>query len=308
MSQQSVVGVIGFPIKHTLSPVIHNAAINALGLNAIYKTFEVRPGEVAEFITSQSKQFLGTNVTIPHKREVIDCVAELSPVAQAIGAVNTVVRRDGSEENAASTFFGDNTDVEGFLVPLRELSQAGGRNRVEGGRIVILGAGGAARAVAYAVREFGPSRITIVARDPRQGDRLFRDVEEGIAAMASGSQTIALDEAVLDVTTFDAESLSDTIRGADLVVNATPIGLTPFGHITPLPEAEFRASQIVYDLVYRPRETKLLSDARRDGAHAIDGLEMLIRQAAASFVQWFGVEMPVDVVREASAAALNEDS
>lgn len=308
MSKPDLVGVIGFPIKHTLSPVIHNAAIKTLGLNAVYETFEVRPGDVAEFIDAQPPQFRGTNVTIPHKREVIESVDEMTPVAKAIGAVNTVVRRGGSVGNGAPFYHGDNTDVEGFLMPLRELVTNGDVEPLDGIRVVILGAGGAARAVAYAVGEFNPARITIVARDPRKGDRLLEELSLGAADAMVEATDSSTSGAIQTVTTFDAETLGETIRGADLIVNATPIGLTPFGHMTPVPDAEFRRSQIVYDLVYRPRETRMLRDARRDGATAIDGLEMLIRQAAASFVQWFGEEMPIDVVRAAAEAELSRDA
>lgn len=292
----SLVGLIGFPVKHTLSPVIHNSAIKFLGLDAVYKSFEVRPRDVKDFLAEQPAGFLGTNVTIPHKQTVIESLDQLSPVAAATGAVNTVVLRQ--DEDEGPYLYGDNTDVAGFLAPLLALDSDHVR-RLEGGRIVILGSGGAARAVAFAVREFSPQRITIVARNPMKGNQLVEELEP--VDLASEREELPQSS----VTTFDHKDLDRTISEADLIVNATPIGLTPNVHITPLPDATFLSSQIVYDLVYRPRHTRLLKDAARDGALVIDGLEMLLEQAAASFVQWFGEEMPMDVVREALDAELN---
>ncbi|NNE36608.1 MAG: shikimate dehydrogenase [Rhodothermales bacterium] len=296
--KRDVVGLIGFPVTHSLSPVIHNAAIRELGLHARYEVHEVRRGEVGEYLALQPDRFLGTNVTIPHKREVIESMRDLSPTARATGAVNTVIVK--SDSSGQRYLYGDNTDVAGFLAPLQSHEVA--RPRIENGRVVILGAGGAARAVAYAVQEFTPDRITIVARSPAKGERLVEELQ----TIASSSQSLSSPQFVVEP--FDSSRLSSIVAASDLIVNATPIGLTPLGHITPLPDVAFRDSHVVYDLVYRPRQTRLLRDATRAGALAIDGVEMLLAQAAASFVQWFGQEMPLDVVREALDDALSAES
>ncbi|MCB0717674.1 MAG: shikimate dehydrogenase [Bacteroidetes bacterium] len=295
MSERKQVGVIGFPVKHSLSPVIHNAALNALGIDAAYRTFEVRPGEVAAFLASRPAEFLGTNVTIPHKQEVVACVQRLSPVARATGAVNTVVRK--VDADGSFSWFGDNTDVEGFAAPLRRLD-ADALRRLEGGRVVVLGAGGAARAVALSVRSFAPSRVTVVARNVARARRLVKELRRADVIAAETPDTSILDFATM---AFDSERLHEAVAGADLIVNATPVGLTPNGDLSPLPGHTFHVTQIVYDLIYRPRRTRLLLDAERDGAQVIDGMEMLIEQAAASFVQWFGVAMPIPDVRRALA-------
>ncbi len=310
-NKRGTVGLIGFPVKHSLSPVIHNTAIKELGLDAVYEIFEVRPGDVSDFLRDRPPEFLGTNVTIPHKQSVLKAVQELSPVAQRIGAVNTIVRK--RDETGRDWLFGDNTDVPGFLAPLQS-SGATSTGGISGGNVLILGSGGAARAVAFAVGEFAPAKVTIVARNPAAGGRLVDALIADSSFFLSDEPTTEDGESGVSdppttqyvTTTFDDHEFAAQIRAAGLIVNATPIGLTPNGHITPLPDATFRSGQIVYDLVYRPRETRLLQDAKRDGATVIDGTEMLLAQAAASFKQWFGVEMPMDPVREALDRALAE--
>jgi shikimate dehydrogenase len=292
--------------------VIHNTAIKELGLDAIYEIVEVRPGEVGKFLREQPEEFLGTNVTIPHKQTIIESLDELSPVSEIIRAVNTVVRKHA--EDGRVYYYGDNTDVAGFLAPLTQLD-AKAVSRLRGGNVVILGSGGAARAVAYAIRSYAPQTVTIVARNPMKGNRFIEDlisfpVDGSVGSRPESDRSSARNglenqtEAQYITTTFDSPELPATIGRGDLIVNATPIGLTPNGHITPLPDATFRPSQIVYDLVYRPRSTRLLQDAAKDGAMIIDGTEMLLAQAAASFVQWFGVAMPMGPVREALDRAL----
>jgi len=220
-------------------------------------------------------------VTIPHKEAVRPLLDRCTPRAEAIGAVNTIVcRADGSGTVA---LIGDNTDVEGFLEPLQPLA-----DRLTGAEMVVLGAGGAARAVVYALlTEFRPTRLTIVARTPARGEALAADFT---AYDTHGALQVAA-----------PDQAAPAIRSARLIVNATPVGMHPHVEASPWPHAEdFGPEQIIYDLVYNPVRTRLLREAAARGATTIDGLTMLIGQAAAAYRQWTGRELP----REAVQAAL----
>ena len=221
---------------------------------------------------------LGANVTIPHKQTVLALATTATATATALGAANTLVRTEGG-------WHADNTDVEGFLAPL-----SGHRQRVADGTVVVLGAGGAARAVAYAaLTELRPERLVVAARRADQARALLQD----LGAVGDASERVApsLGDAAPDV------------RRAALVVNATPVG-TGDG-ATPWPDAtDFHAGQLVYDLVYRPSETPFLEAARGQGATVIGGLPMLLAQAAGSFRQWTGRELPPEPARRAALSAL----
>jgi len=273
-----VVGLLGYPLAHSLSPLIHNTAFRAQGFNGLYVALPVAPGAVAEAVAGlKGLHFLGANVTLPHKQAVLPLMDALAPGAQAVGAVNTIVcrRMDG-----AVTLYGDNTDVAGFLKPLHPLVSL-----LHGAPMLILGAGGAARAVAYALlRTFVPSRLTLVARTPARAERLAQDLTTYDAAGA--------------LAVVHPDDARFAVQGSRLLVNATPLGMHPHVDSTPWPDVSaFSRDQIVYDLVYKPAQTRLLRDAAAQGARVLGGLEMLIQQAAASYVQWTGREMPVDQVR-----------
>lgn len=273
--------LLGFPVAHSLSPLIHNAAFRAQGLNGRYAAAPVRPGDLPAAVEGiKALGIAGANVTIPHKSAVLPLVDALSPQAQAVGAVNTlVVRTSGA---APPALYGDNTDVAGFLQPL--LPHAG---VLQEAPMLIFGAGGAARAVAYALlTTFRPRRLTLAVRTPSKAEALARDLA---AHDPAGALRVApLQDAAPDV------------RGSVLLVNATPLGTTPDVRATPWPHADdFAEGQIAYDLVYNPEETRFLRDAAARGADVLGGMEMLIGQAAASYVQWTGQKMPVEAVREA---------
>lgn len=275
-----LVALIGDPVAHSLSPTIQNAAFQAVSLNYAYVALRVDPRAVQAAVEGiRALQFAGANVTAPHKQAVIPVLDELSPQARAVGAVNTIVRRE--DENGV-TLEGDNTDVTGFLAPLLEYA-----DRLERSELTILGTGGAARAVAYALlTTFQPHRLTLVARTVENGERLAAD-------LAGFDESNAL--RVLPI----GES-REAVRQSTLVVNATPVGTHPNVNRTPWEYAgDFHDEQIVYDLVYNPQLTRLLSEASDQGAATIDGLNMLIGQAAASFALWTGREMPTDDVRDA---------
>lgn len=272
-----VIALIGDPVEHSLSPLIHNTALQAAGLNRIYVAFHVAPPQVEKAVEGlRALDFIGANVTAPHKQSVISALDELSPQARAIGAVNTIVRRDSGR------LAGDNTDVTGFLAPLLDVAAD-----VKGEPMLIIGTGGAARAVAYALlTTFQPSDLVLAARTPAHGEQLAADLsphdKKGVLRVA------------------ETADLRASISQARLIVNATPVGTHPNLDDTPAPEADvFGPDHIVYDLVYNPEQTRLLRDAADRGAHTIGGLEMLIAQAAAAYVQWTGHEMPMDAVRSA---------
>ncbi len=270
--------LLGEPVAHSLSPHLHNAAFRAQGLNLIYVAAPVAPKDLPAAVEGlRALCFRGANVTIPHKEAVVPLLDALSERARAVGAVNTIVR-------AGNALRGDNTDVPGFLAPLEAHAE-----RLHGTDMLIFGAGGAARAVAYALlTRFRPQRLTLAARRPEQAERLARD----LAAHDT--------RGALAVTSI--EEAGPRVRASRLLVNATPLGMHPETEETPWPHREdFSEGQIVYDLVYHPTETRLLREAAARGATPLGGLEMLLGQAAESYRQWTGREMPVETVRRALA-------
>jgi shikimate dehydrogenase len=280
-----LVTLFGYPIAHSLSPLIHNTAFRAQGLNFVYVTAPVRPAELPAAVAGlRALRCAGSNVTIPHKAAVAGLVDDLSPQARAVGAVNTIVCR-GLDDDAPVSLYGDNTDVQGFLEPL-----APHRDGLEGGRLVIFGAGGAARAVAYALlTACRPERLTLVARTTGKAERLAAD-------LSPYDPTGALQ--VMPVAEARA-----AVRAGRLLVNATPLGMHPDEHATPWPTlGDFGPEQVVYDLVYNPERTRLLVEAGSHGAGCIGGLAMLIGQADAAYRQWTGRPMPVEAVRDALRA------
>ena len=258
-----VAAVIGSPVRHSLSPALHNAAFAALGLDWVYLAFEVPEGRGAEAIGAMRTLGLGgLSVTMPHKAAVHDAVDERTPVAAALGAVNCVFRRD-------DRIVGDNTDGAGFVDALR-LDEG---IEVAGRRCVVVGAGGAGRAVAHAVAVAGAAVVAIVNRSPAPAARAVQIVgDRGRAGTV------------------------DDIPTADLVVNATPVGMgdgTAAGGATPVDPELLRAGQVVVDLVYQPETTALLRAARARGAVAVTGVGMLVHQAAHAFRRWTGLEPPL---------------
>ena len=273
----TLVTLLGYPVEHSLSPLIHNTAFQAQGVNAVYVATPVRPSRLAEGVAGlEALQFLGANVTVPHKEEVRDLLDEVSMRAATVGAVNTIVCEDDALR-------GDNTDVDGFLTPLADTVD----ESIRGGSMLIFGAGGAARAVVYGLlARYAPEQLTLVARRPEQAEALAADFADYDTQDA------------LRVTTF--EDAGDAVQDSRLLVNATPLGMAPDTDETPWPDADdLTPDHVAYDLVYNPEETRFLQDAAAQGATTIGGLDMLVGQAAASYEQWTGREMPTDAVYEA---------
>ena len=277
-----VAGVIGDPVRHSLSPALHNAAFAELGLDWTYLAFEVPSGQGADAVAAMRVLGIdGLSVTMPHKDTVAAAVDELSPAAALLGAVNCV-RRDGDR------LIGENTDGAGFLRSLR--TQAG--VDPAGLRTVVLGAGGAARAVIVALAADG-ALVTVVNRSP---DAAARAAALGEAA--GGAAAEALGERSGSAAVGGVEA----VRDADVVVNATPLGMTE-GDPLPIDPALLSDSHIVVDLIYRPERTPLLEAAARAGAMTLNGVGMLLYQAVEQFTMWTGHDAPVD----AMAAAVGLD-
>lgn len=264
-----VAGVIGDPVRHSRSPAIHNAAFAAAGLDWVYVAFEVGEGEVPSALAGMRALGLaGLNVTMPHKQAVADAVDWLTPEAQALDAVNTVVVHDGR-------LIGHNTDGAGFVDSL--LVDEG--ISLAGLRCVVLGAGGAGRAVVRAMAAAGAAEVVVVNRTPAAAERAVA------LAGAAGRLGTALD-----------------VADADLVVNATPLGMGADRSLPCDPAALGGASQVVVDLVYDPPETVWMAAARARGLRVVGGLGMLVHQAAHAFTLWTGLEAPLAAMRAAAEA------
>jgi shikimate dehydrogenase len=275
-----LVALLGYPVSHSVSPLIHNTAFEAARLDYHYSACAVPPGALADAVRGlRALHFAGANVTIPHKRAVVPLLDDMTDVVSSIGAVNTIlVQSDGDERR----LFGDNTDVAGFLTPLLpSLPEISSRD------VVVLGSGGAARAVVYALLTETSVRSVAVAG---RRESAVQDLLEELAGIPNGSR--------LRGVTF--EGARDAVRSSRLIVNATSAGMYPLDAETPWPTPDdFTERHIIYDLVYRPLHTRLLREARARGAAVIGGLEMLIAQAADSFRLWTGRDMPVEEVRGA---------
>ncbi len=277
----TLVGLIGWPVAHSLSPAMHNAAFAALGLDWAYVPLPVAPVALGAALAGLGALgFVGANVTIPHKQAVVGHLAVVDELARAVGAVNTIqVRPDGG-------LVGSNSDVPGFLRPLDPFLPD-----LIGADAVVLGAGGAARAVVYGLLTTARlRRLTILARRPESAAALIGD----FAALTADTE--------LRVGSLDEAT---GLGGAALIVNTTPVGQMPHEGRSPVAADGWRSDQIAYDLVYHPLRTRFLDDAAAAGCRTIDGLGMLVGQAAVAFERWTGRTMPTDIARSAALAALS---
>ncbi|MBH8554415.1 shikimate dehydrogenase [Nostocaceae cyanobacterium CENA357] len=282
-----LLGVIGHPVEHSLSPVMHNAAIAKLGLDYIYLPFPIAPGNLEVAIAGfAAVGVVGFSVTIPHKQAIMPLLSEITPIAQAIGAVNTVSRQD-------NRWIGTNTDIEGFIAPLQTTYKQDWSHKTA----VILGNGGAARAVVAGCHQLGFAKIYVLGRNVQK-----------LQAFCNSWSNSPIEEN-LQVGTWD--ELGKLIPQTDLLVNTTPIGMYPKVDESPLSADEIKnlpPSAIAYDLIYIPQPTQFLQLAEKHGAIAIDGLEMLVQQGVTALKIWLQREIvPVDEMRFAVRNHLNLD-
>lgn len=279
-----VVGVIGWPIAHSVSPAMHNAAFRVLGLDWCYVPFPVRPERLTQAVEGvRGLGLAGVNVTVPHKQAMLSLVDDLTSEARAVGAVNTVIVK-------GDLLVGHNTDVGGFL---RALEEVGFEAR--GCSALVLGAGGAARAVVYALMRVG-AQVTLLNRTADRAHGLAHE----FAALSRGAR--------IEAGPLDFQTLRQAAPRARLIVNATSLGMWPEVDTSPwIAGVSFPAEAFLFDLVYNPRETLLMRQARAEGARAVDGLRMLVHQGAEAFELWTGVRPPIEVMYAACTAALGGD-
>lgn len=274
-------GLIGYPLGHSLSPGIHQAALKALGLSGEYQLYPIPPGDegrepLQSLLTRlRHGEIQGLNVTIPHKETVFPLLDQLTSTAKSIGAVNTLFVKDDQ-------LWGDNTDAPGFLQDLdRKFNLEKGKNK----KALIFGSGGAARAVVYALLTKG-YQITIAVRHAD-----IEQAQELKAQFTSQSDQIIITN--LDQTMQIPEPCS-------LIVNCTPLGMHPHTETSPWPDGvSFPEGAVLYDLVYNPQQTLLTQQAQTAGLNAVTGLGMLVSQAALAFERWTGQDAPWEVMRGA---------
>ena len=275
-------GIIGYPIGHSISPVFQQAGLDHLGIDATYEKWEVTPEGVGEFVAGlRAPGSLGINITVPHKQAVIPFLDEVDEWAATAGAVNTIVNRGGR-------LTGHNTDGPGFLRAL--LAETG--YSPSGTRALILGAGGAARGILLALVRGGVDALVIANRTLERAETLAQLASE------SGVDSEAIPLA--------PNALTQAAASANLIVNCTTVGMShgPNEHGSPLSAAQIPASAIVNDLVYNPMKTPLLEEAAAAGATTLGGLHMLVYQGVLSFQMWTGQDAPVAVMLEAATAEM----
>ncbi len=278
-----ICGVIGDPIKHTMSPVMHNAAFEKLELDYLYIPFRVKKEELGKAIEGmKAMNIRGLNVTIPHKVAVIQFLDELDPLAEKIGAVNTIVNNNG-------VLKGYNTDAAGFLQALLEKGV-----EPRGKEVAVLGAGGASRAISFILADRGVNLVIL-------NRRLELDWAEELAGKLS--KIFKKEVKALELV---EKNLVAVLEKADILVNATSVGMSPNIDEKPVASSLLKPGLIVFDLVYNPLKTRLLRDAEQAGAKTIGGLDMLVWQGALAFEQWTGLKAPVEVMKKAAINVLEE--
>ena len=260
-------GVIGWPIAHSLSPAMQQAAIEKAGIDYSYIALPVEPEALPKAVAGlKALNFRGWNVTIPHKTAIMPLLDEIDEDAAVIGAVNTVVNEEGRLK-------GYNTDVLGFLSPLQKKGM-----RLQGAKALILGAGGAARAVLWGLLREGAESVSLAVRSAEKGEALAHSFMDKT-------------QAKLTVCTFDSEAYRKELAEAELIVNTTPLGMTPKVEAAPPVDWSLvRPTAFVYDIIYTPAETRFLREAREHGCQIQNGEAMLAGQGAAALTLWTGIE------------------
>jgi len=306
------VGIIGHPVGHSVSPQMQQAALDHYKLDIRYEMWETPPDKLASFMERlRQPGYLGANITVPHKATMLQLVDETEALAYEVGAVNTVVNREGR-------LYGYNTDACGFL---KALNKDGGFDPA-GRDAVILGAGGVARAATFALAKAGIKSLTITDIDIDRAYRLKDDIRRSLARTQGKpprSCYDAKDITWVDSLTYKLWPIPDievvppgdprfksAVSNCDLIVNCTPIGMkhSASENKSPLDTDLIPCKAFVYDVVYNPLVTKLLADARRAGASTLNGLPMLVYQGAIAFELWTGREAPVNIMFDAAEKAL----
>lgn len=276
-----VCAIIGDPVEHSLSPAMHNAAFKKMKLNLVYMAFTVTRSELKEAIQSaRILGFRGLNVTMPHKNAVMKYLDEMDPMAKSIGAVNTILNHGGK-------LVGFNTDGVGAVRALKENGVS-----LERKKMILLGAGGAAKAIAFqAAQEV--KKLVILNRTYEKAEELAEALQKKVGKKVEGEE-------------FSAKVLKEEMKNANILVNATSVGMHPNVSKSLVPKTVLRPNLCVLDIVYNPLETKLVMDAEAAGSKVVSGLEMLIYQGAVSFEIWTKQPAPVEVMWEAAKNKLKE--
>jgi shikimate dehydrogenase len=279
-----LLGIIGYPLGHSVSPAFQQAALDSCGVDAHYLAWATPPAELPGRMRSlRASEVLGANVTVPHKEAAMPYLDSLSEEARRIGAVNTIVNRGGRLE-------GHNTDVAGFMRALREDGGFDPRGR----RVLLLGAGGAAKAVAFGLADGGVASLTIANRTVERAQELASAIKgrAPVHALPLAHAALAGD------------------GPWELIVNTTTLGMagSPGAHETPLPASLIPRDALVYDVVYNPEATPLLQEAAKAGARTLGGLPMLVYQGAEAFRLWTGLDAPVGVMLAAARKALEREA
>lgn len=283
MAKLKLFALIGDPVEQSLSPAMHNAAFRALGLNCAYIALRVPKPMLADAIAGvRGLDVAGLNVTIPHKISIISLLDELDESANLVGAVNTV-------KNNRGKLIGFNTDGEGALRALEEKIGS-----VKGKEVVLLGAGGAARAIAFSLARAG-ARLTIANRTVPRAQALASAVEQKLSTNVK-------------VASLNRAELIKALKNVDVLINATSVGMHPKIDKTLVRANMMRRGLVVYDIVYKPLRTKLLRAARRAGGKTIDGLGMLVHQGALAFEIWTGKRAPIKIMKAAAKRELRGEN
>lgn len=260
--------LIGNPVGHSLSPLMHNTAAEHYRINTRYYAIQLETAELGSFAAYLNSDHLkGVNITIPYKEFILDYVDELSPAGLRIGAINTIQKNNDK-------LIGHNTDAYGFLKPLEPF-----RDEISSSKVMVFGTGGASKAIVYALQQWQVEEVVLVSRNPHKNASYSR---------------------MRNVRTISYDAWSSLIDEVSLVVNTTPLGMAPNEEKAPVQEhdIEYLEDTICYDIVYRPQQTKFLKMTEKAGARTIGGLEMLIHQGSRSFELWTGKSFPIDHIRK----------
>jgi shikimate dehydrogenase len=291
------VGLIGWPVAHSVSPAMFDAAFAALGLNWTYEIFPIQPKDVRSGLqTLRERGLHGFNVTVPHKSAIIPYLNTILPEAKTLGAVNTVT----AVHEKTTYWEGTNTDIDGFQHDLL----AHIRPPRPGAQALVLGAGGAARAAVYVLARLG-FQVLIASRNPAHGLDVIRAVQAGLMLANPARGQIESTQWRMQFRTLPFDRLHEIKNRVDLIVNCTPVGMWPHVDESPWPDkVPLPLDATVYDMVYRPARTRLLRQAEAAGLVGISGLGMLVRQGAAAFRRWTGLEAPYEIMFNAARQML----